>query len=190
MMRGYSTGLLALMMGAALAGACSSDNDPKDLVSKELETAQIDDVNLDYDRGNRVLHLKGEVENEAERSRAEEIANRVVGTSGSVANELTIVGMEDRADDMDGAIRRELNARMDNDVVLEKRDINFDVNNGVVTIKGNVADDTERQKVNDMAKATPNVKDVVNALTLDAAAAREGTLPMVERDRVPPAPVR
>jgi osmotically-inducible protein OsmY len=168
------------MMSAALAGACSSEPDPKELVSKEFESAQIDDVNIDYDRSNRVLHLKGEVDSQSEKTRAEEIATRVVGTSGSVANELTVVGMGDNADDMDGSIRRELNAKVENDMVLEKRDINFDVNNGVVTIKGEVMDDTERQKINEMAKATPNVKDVVNALTIDPNVGKD-TLPRVDR---------
>lgn len=181
MTRGYSAGLLALMLSAALAGACSSEPDPKELVSKELESAAIDDVNLDYDSTNRVLHLKGEVDSPSEKARAEEIATRVVGTSGSVANELTVVGMSDTANDMDGSIRRELNARVENDLVLEKRSINFDVNNGVVTIKGEVLDDTERMKVAEMAKVTPNVKDVVNALTINPEVAKGTMLPATDR---------
>ena len=182
MTRGHSAGLLALMLSAALSGACSSEPDPKELVSKELESAAIDDVNLDYDSSNRVLHLKGEVESSSEKARAEEIATRVVGTSGRVANELTVVGNNaDTADDMDGSIRRELNAKVENDLVLEKRDINFDVNNGVVTIKGEVLDDTEKMKVAEMAKVTTNVKDVVNALTINPEVAKGTSLPATAR---------
>jgi osmotically-inducible protein OsmY len=87
---------------------------------------------------------------------------------------------------MDGSIRRELNARIANDVTLENRSINFDVNQGVVTIKGEVASDAERQKVGELARATPNVRDIVNALTLDSDTRRDSTA-------VPspaPAPVR
>jgi osmotically-inducible protein OsmY len=167
---------IALLLSGALATACSNAPDPQDQVSRELEAAQIEDVNLDYDSSNRVLHLKGEVDNTAEKSRAEEIATRVVGTSGHVANELTIAGPASSAiDDMDGNIRRELNAKIANDAALENRSINFDVNNGVVTIKGEVRTDAERQKVAELTRATANVRDVVNSLTLDGEQRPAGT---------------
>jgi osmotically-inducible protein OsmY len=47
---------------------------------------------------------------------------------------------------------------------LKDRNINFDVNNGVVTIKGDVATGAEKQKVGQMAQSTQNVKGVVNSL--------------------------
>jgi BON domain len=97
----------------------------------------------------------------------EEIARHAVGTSGTVANELTVKGVDSRsADDHDGDIRRVLNDKVDNDAVLKDRDINFDVNNGVVTIKGDVRTAAEKQKVGEMAPATENVKDVVNSLDI------------------------
>ena len=167
---------LALLLGGALVSACNTAPDPKDQVSKELDAAQIGDVNLDYDSSNKVLHLKGEVDNAGQKSRAEEIANRVVGTSGRVANELTVAGpAATSVDDMDGNIRRELNAKMANDTALMNRSINFDVNNGVVTIKGDVRTDAEREKVAELTRSTPNVRDVVNALTLDSEQRPAGT---------------
>ena len=64
----------------------------------------------------------------AERSRAEAIARRAVGTSGTVANELTVKGVDQRtADDHDGDIRRVLKDKVDNDPTLNDRPINFDV---------------------------------------------------------------
>jgi len=126
------------------------------------------DVNVDYDRSNKVVHLKGAVDNPAEKSRAEEIAQRAVGTSGKVANELTVKGVNDTtADDMDNAIRKELNAKVTNDRMLADRSINFDVNNGVVTIKGEVRNEAEKAQVSEMAKSTQNVRDVVNALEIN-----------------------
>jgi osmotically-inducible protein OsmY len=122
-------------------------------------------VNVDYDRDAKVVHLKGAVDSAAERARAEEIAERAVGTTGRVANELTVKGVTERtADDHDGDIRSELKARVDNDSVLKDRHINFDVNNGVVTIKGDVGTAAEKQKVGQMAQSTQHVKDVVNSL--------------------------
>src|SRR5262245_34211390 len=130
---------LALLVTASLSGACNRGPDPKDQIERDLKSASITDVNVDYDRSNKVVHLKGAVDNPAEKSRAEDIAQRAVGTSGRVANELTVKGVnETTADDMDNAIRRELNAKVNNDRMLEDRSINFDVNNGVVTVKGEV----------------------------------------------------
>lgn len=155
----------AVLMSLVLAGACSHGPDPKDQVSDELKSANIKDVNVDYDRDAKVVHLKGAVDSATERSRAEAIAQRAVGTSGTIANELTVKGVNERtADDHDGSIRSELKAKVDNDAVLKDRAINFDVNNGVVTIKGDVATAAEKQKVGQMAQSTQNVKEVVNSL--------------------------
>src|SRR5262245_7409190 len=101
---------LAVLMTASLAGACKRGPDPKDQIERDLKTASMPDVNVDYDRSNKVVHLTGAVDNSAEKSRAEEIAQRAVGTSGRVANELTVKGV--------------------NDTTADDRSINFDVNNG------------------------------------------------------------
>jgi hyperosmotically inducible periplasmic protein len=157
--------LPTVLIPLVLAGACNRGPDPKEQVSDQLKTANIRDVNVDYDRDAKVVHLKGAVDSAAERARAEEIAERAVGTTGRVANELTVKGVTERtADDHDGDIRSELKARVDNDSVLKDRHINFDVNNGVVTIKGDVGTAAEKQKVGQMAQSTQHVKDVVNSL--------------------------
>ena len=159
--------LPAVLMSLVVAGACDRGPNPKDQVSDQLKSANIRDVNVDYDRDAKVVHLKGAVDSAAERSRAEEIAQHAVGTSGKVANELTVKGVTERtADDHDADIRRELKAKVDNDSVLKDRHINFDVNNGVVTIKGDVGTAAEKQRVGQMAQSTQHVKDVVNSLDI------------------------
>jgi osmotically-inducible protein OsmY len=159
-----------------LAGACNRGPDPKDRVERDLKQANIEHVNVDYDRDARVVHLKGAVDSNVEKDRAEEIAHQAVGTSGKVANELTVKGVDTRtADDMDGAIRKELNAKVDNDRALEGRHINFDVNNGVVTIKGEVRTAAEKDQVGQMARSTANVKEVVNSLELNPKAGTSRT---------------
>jgi len=166
------SGLVVALLSATVMYACNSAPnrpDPKDVVSRDLKAADIKDVNVDYDKDARVLHLKGAVDNSAERAQAEEIASRAVGTSGKVANELTVKGVNDQtADDMDGAIKRVLDAKMNDDKTLMHRTIHFDVNNGVVTITGDVASESEKHDVGEVAKRTENVKDVVNGLTIDA----------------------
>ena len=152
----------------AMVGACNRGPDVKDRVSTQLKNERIDDVNVDYDRDARIVHLKGTVDSPAEKLRAERVAEQAVGTSGRVANELTVRHADEQsANDMDGEIRKQLNATVKNDRALQDRDINFDVNNGVVTIKGHVRTAAEKQKVGEMARAAQNVKDIVNGLEVD-----------------------
>src|SRR5690242_1485257 len=104
--------LLPVLMSFVLAAGCNRAPDPKANVTDQLKNANIHDVNVDYDRDAKVVHLKGAVDSAAERSRAEEVAQRAVGTTGTVANELTVKGATDRtADDFDGKIRNELKAK-------------------------------------------------------------------------------
>src|SRR5262245_6584521 len=191
------SGLVILVLSAALAGGCNRGPDPKDRVVKQLKDAHIDDVNVDYDRDTRVIHLKGAVDSAAEKTHAEQIAQQAVGTTGTIANELTVEGVNDRtADDMDNAIRKGLNAKVNNDRTREDRDINFDVNNGGVTVKGRVRTGAEKRQVAELTRLTADVKDVVNTLELDpkvGSATPKGTTgatehppasrPMHERDR-------
>src|SRR5262245_3208270 len=71
--------------------------------------ANISDVDVDYDKNERVIHLTGKVDSATTRARAEEVAERAVGTSGKVLNEVTIKGVNDRtADDNDSRIKDDL----------------------------------------------------------------------------------
>lgn len=189
---------LAVLLTASLGSACNRGPDPKDQIERDLKSASMNDVNVDYDRSNKVVHLKGAVSDSAEKARAEAIAERAVGTTGRVANELTVKGVNDKtADDMDNPIRRELNAKVNNDRTLDDRHINFDVNNGVVTIKGEVRNEAEKARVTEMAKSTENVREVLNTLEINpkiggnevpspskaAPPARERTAPVEPKKR-------
>ncbi len=166
--RSRLAGFVVALTVTTLAGACNSGPDPKDQISRELKDANINNIQVDYDRNTKVVHLKGAVERSAERLHAEEIAHKAVGTSGEVANEISVNGVDDQRADMDKAIQRELNAKVNNDRTLENRHITFEVNNGMVTIKGDVGTEAEKQQVNEMVRSTENVKDVVNALEIKA----------------------
>ncbi len=123
-------------------------------------------MNVDWDSDAKLLHLKGAVDSSAERAQAESVATRAVGTTGQVVNELTVEGAPEKlADDFDGAIRERLN-NLANDKAFDGRDINFDVNNGVVTIKGEVNSQAEKTRIGEMAQKTEGVKEVVNALEI------------------------
>jgi osmotically-inducible protein OsmY len=158
----------AVCVAVALgAGACERRPDPSVQVSKALKEAKLDDVTVDWDKGARIAHLKGTVDQPTDRQRAEEVAMAAVGTSGRVLNEVTIKNVNEKtADDLDSDIKSHLKQAVDDDQVLRDRDITFDVNNGVVTVKGEVRTAAEKGKVTDIVRAAPGVKDMANGLEI------------------------
>jgi hyperosmotically inducible periplasmic protein len=165
----HAVAIVGLLASVPLSSACSREPDVKEQVSNSLEQANIDDVNVDWDEDGKIVHLKGKVDSTEERQRAEQIAMSAVGTSGTVLNELTVEGMnEAAADNLDGEIRDRLAEMIERDATLKDRDIDFDVNNGVVTIKGEVESAAEKNRVGEMVKAAPGVKDFANGLEIKA----------------------
>jgi osmotically-inducible protein OsmY len=155
---------VVLALGVA---ACDRGPDPEEQVSKALKDAQLNDVKVDWDKDAHIAHLKGTVDQATDRQRAEDVAAAAVGTTGRVLNEVTIKGLNDKiADDMDGGIKSRLKTMIAEDKELKDHDIDFDVNNGVVTVKGNVATAAEKNRVTQIVKAAPGVKDMANALEI------------------------
>ncbi len=84
-------------------------------------------------------------------------------------NELTVKGLNDTtAGDLDSQIRKNLDKMIDNDPTLKARDIDFDVVNGMVAIKGVVRTADEKNRVGEMTKSAAGVKDIANGLRIDA----------------------
>jgi osmotically-inducible protein OsmY len=63
---------------------------------------------------------------------------------------------------MDKAIDKQVDAVLVKNKL--KHDIRYDVKNGVVTLKGDVASQGRRAQVEKLVTAVPNVKQVVNEL--------------------------
>jgi hyperosmotically inducible protein len=160
---------LASMALASVAMACNRGPDTEDNVRKALNQANIRTVEVDVDREANIVHLQGTVGTMADRTRANEIATAVVGTSGRVLNELTVEGLTNRsADDFDGQITDRLDEMLDNDPVLRERDVNIQVTNGMVAITGEVRTAEEKNTVEHIVRTAPGVKDVANGLQIRA----------------------
>lgn len=159
-----------LCCAAVFGAACQRGPDTGENLRKALDQANMPQVDVKVDADEHIVHLKGVVGSMAERSRAQEVADAVVGTAGRVLNELTVRGLNDTtADDLDDDIEDTLDRTIDNDPTLKQRDINFEVVNGMVTIKGEVRNADEKNRVVELAKAAPGVKDVANGLAIVAA---------------------
>jgi osmotically-inducible protein OsmY len=160
---------VALSFAATLGVVACSKPAPNPTTNTEqaLKDARLADVKVDWDKDARIAHLKGTVDSVSDRQRAEEVANATVGTSGRVLNEVTVKGINERsADDLDGRIKSDLKRAINEDQVLRDRDVDFDVNNGVVTIKGEVRTAGEKSRVSDIVRGAPGVKDMANALDI------------------------
>jgi osmotically-inducible protein OsmY len=165
-----STCLSIVILAVGIAGgtACQRGPDVRKSAEEALERENIRDVNLDWDNEARVLHMKGEVDTDQTKARAEQVAARAVGTSGQVANELTLKGVDaNTADDLDGTLRSHISNMFEEDPELKERDINVDVNNGVVTLKGNVESVQERERAYQIASQVPGAREVVNSLEIE-----------------------
>jgi len=168
-MRFTHLSLPVVVVCALGVGACNtaSTPDPGKDAEKALKAANLNDVKVDWDTNAKIAHLQGSVPSASDRQRAEQIAASAVGTTGKVLNETTVKGVDDRtADDMDGQIRTSLKSKIDADPVLKDRSIDFDVNNAVGTVKGNVRTADEKSKVGEIVHSVPGVKDMANALEI------------------------
>jgi len=162
--------LVATLAAAALccALACGGTTpDPSQDADQALKDARLESVKVEWDGDARIAHLRGTVNSTSDRARAEDVAATVVGTTGKVLNEITVRGLNEHiADDLDGQIRSELKKMLDNDKVIRDRHIDFDVRNGVVTVKGDVRSVAEKTRVTELVRAAPGVKDLANALEI------------------------
>ena len=162
--------LLTSAIVAVLSLACGGgDDDTRENVSKALQEANLGDVAVDVDDDSKIVHLKGTVGTMSDRTRAEEVASAAVGTSGRVLNELTVEALEDGTPkNRDEQIHETLDRLVDDDAVLRDRDVNFEVVDGFVTITGEVRSAQEKNRVTQIVKAAPGVKDFANALDIHA----------------------
>jgi hyperosmotically inducible periplasmic protein len=160
-----------VMMASLTVGCADRAADPPDYearVNDQLKTANLDGkVNVDWEADDRLLTLTGEVERAADKARAEELAQQVVGTAGRVVNEVEVEGADyERVDDrIEEQLNRIFEDRTEWD--FDGRGVSFDSNQGVVTITGTVESDATKQKIGQRARATEGVKDVVNNLEID-----------------------
>src|SRR5258705_12062919 len=160
---------LPLLITGILSG-CSTNSktaDVTDNIRKSLDQAGFKDVSVSEDRDKGVVTLKGNVPTETDKKQAEAIAksnapNLVVADQVSVrppGNESEAKAVDS---DLDKAIEKNLDATLIKHRL--KKDVKYDVKNGVVTLKGDVPSQAKREQVEKLAASIPNVKQVVNEI--------------------------
>ena len=163
-------GQTLLAIAFALTVACSNTNKAPDVtqdVRHALDQAGLDSVSVSQDREKNVVTLKGDVNSDDDKARAESVAKPVAGTA-VLANEIGVRpnGDEHTAKKVDSNLDSGIDKNLEAMLVQHRldKDVRYDVSNGVVTLKGDVPSQATRTSAEKMAKDVPNVKQVVNEL--------------------------
>jgi hyperosmotically inducible protein len=170
-LRSLVTGLTLLTVGGLIgcSGTATKSPDVSDSIRKSLDQAGFKDVSVSQDRDKGVVILGGQVASDGDKSRAESIAKSIAGAQ-VVADQIAIIpsGVEKEAkavnSDLDDGIEKNLDAALIQNH-LDKR-VKYDVKNGVVTLTGEVNSQSKRAYAETIAKAVPNVTQVVNELQI------------------------
>lgn len=167
----------ALLLILGLSVACSNKNNTagvnKDQIKSQLKQANLNDVDVKVDNDKKVVRLDGDVQTDAQKDQAEQIAKNSA-PSYVIANEIGVrpesaSGEAKKVDsNLDDAIKSDWKA-------LEAKNhwgnqhINTDVKNGVLTLKGDVDTPAQRENIEAAAAKLPNVTQVVNELQVKSA---------------------
>ena len=162
--------IISITLALALTVACSDRQKAPDVTSDirhALDQAGLNDVSVSQDREKGVVTLSGKAPTDDDKSRAESIARSIAGTQ-VVSNEIGVRpnGDESTAKKVDSDLDSGIDKNLDAMLVQHKlkRDVRYDVNNGVVTLKGDVPSQSQRASVEKLAGQVPNVRQVVNEL--------------------------
>ena len=166
-MKAVAIGLIAFVITLPLGCNRQQAPDVSTDIRHALDQAGLKDVRVSQDRVKAVVSLTGDVATDADKSRAETIAHSIAGDQ-VVSNEIGVRPNGDQStarkvdSDLDSAVDKNLDAMLVQHRL--KDNVRYDVKNGVVTLKGNVASEAQRTSVEKLAKNVPNVKEVVNEL--------------------------
>jgi hyperosmotically inducible protein len=155
--------------------AAGCDNTPpkspdvQDSIKKSLDQAGYKDVSVSQDRDKGVVTLTGTVASDGDKSQAESLA-KSMAAGQVVADQIGVrpPGDESTAKTVDSDLDKAIEKNLDAALAKRKLDsgVHYDVKNGVVTLKGDVASAGRRSAIEQLAKGVPNVKQVVNEMEL------------------------
>jgi len=161
----------AVILGTAMLAGCGTSPtkspDVSSQIRQNLDQAGLKDVKVDDDRDKGVVTLSGTVANQADKAQAESIAKSIAGAQ-IVADQIGVrpIGEEGTAKKVDAAhdeaIENNLKAALIKNNL--KRNVNYEVKNGVVTLTGTVNSQARRNRIEQLAAGVPNVQQVINEL--------------------------
>ena len=150
--------------------APANNADVKDAVSKALQQADLKDIHVNDDAEKNVTTLTGAVHSQESKDKATQVA-KTAAPNRIIANEISVqpVGAESQArniaGNVDDGIQKNFKAAMIANG-LDKQHIRASVKNGVLTLKGTVDTEAQREDAQKLGASVPNVSQVVNELQI------------------------
>lgn len=126
----------------------------------------VDETNIVARVANGIVVLSGSTPTMAEKNAAESDAWLTPGVT-DVINNIVVTPAVER---MDQDIQEDVVASLTRDTRIDMGNIDVDVTDAIVYLRGTVSDYTQKWIASDIAWWTPGVRDVINELTVKAAA--------------------
>lgn len=154
-----------------LFAGCSSGPkypDSKDAVTNSLKQNNMGYIDVSQDRNKGVITLTGNVPTQQAKSQAESIA-RQAAPDYTIADEVGVVPTNDTQakaanSDLDSGIEDNFKAELKKHRNLDDQSISVKAKNGAVELTGSVKTAAQKREAARLAKAVPNVTQVVNEL--------------------------
>jgi hyperosmotically inducible protein len=158
-----------LLLALAACNQGPKHPDVKDKVDTAMTQNNLGVVKVSQDRDKGVLTLTGDVENEDQKAQATNVAAQAA-PGYAISNELGVrpIGQEGQAksvdSNLDNGIEDNFKASLKAHKNLDDQHISYDAKNGTLVLKGSVKTPAQRSEAQKLAKAVPNVKEVVNEI--------------------------
>jgi hyperosmotically inducible periplasmic protein len=161
--------VIALLVFTLGCSQSQKSPDVKADVEKALNQADLRSVSVSQDRDKGVITLAGDVQTEADKQRAEDVA-RSHANPLVIANQIGVrpSGFESEAKKVDSSLDTAIEKNLEALLVGRQldQDIKYDAKNGVLTLSGEVDSINKRNELGQLASSIPNVKQVVNELQI------------------------
>jgi hyperosmotically inducible periplasmic protein len=161
----------AALFGVFVLLGCSTAQhaDVKDAVNSALTRNNLGVVSVSQDREKGVITLTGDVESEDQKKLAESVAKQAA-PDYAISNQIGVrpPGAESQAkavaSSLDSGIEDNYKAALKAHKNLDNQSISYSAKNGTLVLKGSVKTRAQRNEAKKLARAVPNVKQVVNEI--------------------------
>ena len=143
--------------------------DSKDAVNNALTQNNLGSIHVSQDRDKGVITLTGTVPTQDQKTQAESVAKQAAATY-TVADEIAVVppanadATKAANSDTDDAIEDSFKAELKKHHNLDDQSISVKSKNGAVVLSGSVKTEAQKREADKLAKAVPNVQQVVNEI--------------------------
>jgi osmotically-inducible protein OsmY len=162
--------VLAVAVIGTLAGCATRTTRAADVsggIRTSLDQAGLKDVSVTQDRDKGVVTLGGHVAADAGKSQAQSIATSMAGAE-VVSNRIAVIppGSEHDAKKVNSDLDKGIEGNLDAALLQGQlhKNVNYAVNNQVVTLTGEVDSQSKRVQAQNITASVPNVQQVVNEL--------------------------